>query len=227
MKKILIIFICLILNLTFQNAVFCRNTPVESEANAYCVKGDKILDYYEKLQNAKDPDKYLNAAKYYYYQATRIDLSNPNALIGHARVALHQNRLKDAKNTLMIALNFNEINPRVNYYLGETFYREGEYTQALDFYNQAYTHGFRYDYNTNYKMGLCYEKMDDVKKAKYHYKNAIKIRPNAIEPAARLGGLDTIKTDYENFNVFQDSSIGEEDETISPEDLQNLNLPQI
>lgn len=227
MKKILIIFILVILNfstLCSQNA-YCRNTPAESEANAYCVKGDKILDYYEKLEDKSNPDKYLNAAKYYYYQASRLDLSNANALVGHARVALYQNRLKDAKNVLMIALNFNEINPRVNYYLGETFYREGEYTQAIDFYNQAYSHGYRYDYNTNYKLGISYEKMDDVKMAKYHYKNAIKLRPNSIDAAARLGGLDTIKTDYENFNIFQDSTTGEEEETITDEDLKNLNLP--
>lgn len=225
MKKILIIFILLILNLLFTSPAFCRNTPVESEANEYCVKGDKILDYFERLEDKSNPDRYLNSAKYYYYQASRLDLSNANALVGHARVALHQNRLKDAKNVLMIALNFNEINPKVNYYLGETFFRDGEYSQAIDFFNQAYSHGFRYDYNTNYKMGLCYEKMDDIKNARYHYKNAIKIRPDSVEAAGRLGGLDTIKTDYENFNVFQDSSLGDEEEVISPEDLKNLNLP--
>ena len=27
-------------------------------------------------------------------------------------------------------------------------------------------------------LGICYEKMDDVKRAKYHYKNAIKIQPS-------------------------------------------------
>lgn len=225
MKKILIIFILLIVNFMMLSSAFARETPAESEANSFCVKGDKILDYYEKLEDKSNPDRYLNAARYFYYQASRLDLSNSNALVGHARVALYQNRLKDAKNVLMIALNFNEINPRVNYYLGETFFREGEYAQAIDFYNQAYTHGFRYDYNTNYKMGLCYEKMDDIKNAGYHYKNAVKIRPNSVEAAARLGGLDTIKTDYENFHIFQDSTTGDDEENISPEDIKNLNMP--
>ncbi len=230
MKKILIIFILITLisltNATQNNKAFARNTPAESEASAYCVKGDKIMDYFEKLEDKSNPDKYLNAARYYYYQASRIDLSNPNALVGHARVALYQNRLKDAKNVLMMALNFNEINPRVNYYLGETFYREGEYTQAIDFLNQAYTHGYRYDYNTNLKLGICYEKLDDVKMARYHYKNAVKIQPNSIEAAGRLGGLDTIKTNYENYNIFQDTSLDVEEE-ISPQDLKNLNLPAV
>ena len=225
MKKVLVIFTILIANffLNFPQYAYSRQTGPELQAIEYCTKGDKILDYYERMQDKSNPDKYLNAARYYYYQASRLDLSNPNALIGHARVALHQNRLKDAQNVLMIALNFNELNPKVNYYLGETFFREGEYTQALDFFNQAYLHGFKYDYYTNYKMGLCYEKMDDVKKAKYHYKKAVKIRPKSVEAAARLGGLDAVNTEYENFNVFQDSTAGEEEEEIDPKDLNILN----
>ena len=84
MKKILIIFIISICNLLFINTAYSRETPVESEANSYCVKGDKILDYYDKLEDKSNPDKYLNAAKYFYYQASRLDISNQNALIGHA-----------------------------------------------------------------------------------------------------------------------------------------------
>ena len=152
MKKFAIVFIFFLLIFTVfsvQNAE-CRLTAPEMQAIEYCKKGDKILDYYEKMQNKSNSDRYLNAARYYYYQASRLDLSNPNALIGHARVALHQNRLKDAQNVLMIALNFNEQNPKVNYYLGETFFREGEYTQALDFFNQAYNNGFKYADHSKY-----------------------------------------------------------------------------
>lgn len=225
MKKFAIVFIFFLLIFTVfsvQNAE-CRLTAPEMQAIEYCKKGDKILDYYEKMQNKSNSDRYLNAARYYYYQASRLDLSNPNALIGHARVALHQNRLKDAQNVLMIALNFNEQNPKVNYYLGETFFREGEYTQALDFFNQAYNNGFKYDYYTNYKMGLCYEKMDDIKKAKFHYQKAIKIRPESVEAAARLGSIDAVNTEYENYNIFLDSTTGSEDETIDSEDIKILN----
>ena len=108
MKKTILISIA-ILNFIFIQNPFqqatARVTSTEAEAIQNCAKGDKILDYYEKLESPQDPNRYLNAAKYYYYQASRLDLSNPNILVGHARVALHQNRLKDAKNVLMIALN--------------------------------------------------------------------------------------------------------------------------
>ena len=221
MKKIYILFVSVIITFLYFACVKVesKNTFPESEAVINCQKGDKILNYYEKLQNPPDPNRYLNAARYYYYQASRLDLSNPDALVGHARVALHQNRLKDAKNVLMIALNFNEINPKVNYYLGETFFREGEYTQAIDFYNQAYMHGYRYDYKTNYKMGLCYEKMDDIPKAKYHYNNAIKIRPDSMEAVNRLNGLDEINKNYKKQKT-------QDEEEVSTDDIKKLNMPQ-
>ncbi len=226
MKKIFIIFILIIINLSFLSTLKanCRQTFFDSESNAYCSKGDKILDYYEKLQDKSNSNKYLNSAKYYYYQASRLDLSNENALVGHARVALHQNRLKDAKNVLMIALNYNENNPKVNYYLGETFFREGEYSQAIDFFNKAYSHGFRYDYNTNYKMGLCYEKMDDIPKAKYHYNNAIKIRPDLNNAQERIDEINNIKTNYSKFDKSL-KNLNDDDNEISPEDMKNLNMP--
>ena len=223
MKKILIIFLILTIasiNQIACNKAFSRETPAVSDANAYCVKGDKILNYYEGLKDKSNADRYLNAAKYYYYQANRLDMSNQNAFIGRARIALIQGRTRDAKNNLMIALNVNELNPKVNYYLGETFFAEGEYTQAIDFYHFAYSHGYRYDYKTNLKLGICYEKLDDVKKAKYHYKNAAKINPGEVTAKARLGGLDAINTNYEMYNVFQDSSI--DDEEIPQEDLKKL-----
>lgn len=214
------------MNLFIGTNSFARETPVESEANAYCVKGDKILDYFDKLEDKSNPDKYLNAAKYYYYQASRIDISNQNSLIGHARIALYKGNTRDAKNALMMALNFNEANPRVSFYLGETFFKEGEYTQAIDFYNWAYTHGYRFDYKTNLQLAICYEKLDDVKQSKYHYKNAIKINPSAVEAKARLQGLDTINTNYGIYNIFQDSKTGDEEEKLTPEDVNNLNMPK-
>ncbi|MBS4759443.1 MAG: tetratricopeptide repeat protein [Clostridium sp.] len=228
MNKILTVFLMIFLTATcsgLSNKAFSRETPTASEANTYCVKGDKILNFYEGLKDTDkrkaNQDRYLNAAKYFYYQANRLDMSNQNAFIGRARIALIQGRTRDAKNNLMIALNVNELNPKVNYYLGETFFEEGEYTQAIDFYYFAYSHGYKYDYKINMKLGICYEKLDDIKKARYHYTNAAKINPGDVTAKARLGGLDAINTNYETYNVFQDDSLDSE-EDISPEDLKNL-----
>lgn len=228
MKKILIISIsliaCIIAQCNFQQAN-ARTTSTEAEAIQNCVKGDKILDYYEKLDAPQDPNRYLNAAKYYYYQASRLDLSNPNVLVGHARVALHQNRLKDAKNVLMIALNYNETNPRVNFYLGETFFRDGEYTQAIDFYQKAYTHGYKLDFNTNLRLGMCYEKLNETNLAKKHYKNALKSKPNNEVVLNRLENIDKIKTNKDNFDAAENNSDITKEEIITEEILKNLNMP--
>lgn len=230
MKKILIVSIAIILNFIYIQANFhqanARATSTEAEAIENCTKGDKILDYYEKLEAPQDPNRYLNAAKYYYYQASRLDLSNPNVLVGHARVALHQNRLKDAKNVLMIALNYNEKNPRVNFYLGETFFRDGEFTQAIDFYQEAYTHGYRYDFNTNLRLGMCYDKLNEINLAKKHYQNALKTKPNNEDVLKRLEKMDKIKTNKENFDAGENNSEIKQEEIITEEVLKNLNMPQ-
>lgn len=197
MKKIIQIFI---ITLIFSITNLASTAPtmakdLDKQVGDYCTNGDKILNYYEKLEDKSNGPKYLNAAKYYYYQAARLDLSNQNSLIGIARINLFQNKTREAKNVLMIALNYNELNPRVSYYLGEAFFMDGEYTQAIDFYMWAYSHGYRYDHKTNMKLGICYEKLDDVKKAKYHYTNAIKADPNCELAINRLNGLNEIKID--------------------------------
>ena len=193
---------------------YCEETSPASLSNDYCAKGDKILNYYEALEDKSNPDRYLNAAKYFYYQANRISLSNQNAFVGRARIALLQGRIRDAKNNLMIALNVNEMNPKVNFYLGEAFYEDGEFTQAIDFYYFAYSHGYKNDFRTNMKLGKCYEKLDDTEKARYHYTNALKINPSSEEAQKRLTGLDSIKTikSKQNNNNYH----------VTEEDMRNL-----
>lgn len=224
MTKIRIIFLILIINFVFTiitNSVCFAQTEAQ-KAVEFCANGDKILDYYEQMEDKSNPNRYLNAAKYYYYQASRLDLSNPNSLIGHARVALYQNRLRDAKNVLMIALNFNEQNPRVNFYLGETFYADGEYTQAIDFYIEAYKNGYKTDYRTNYKLGVCYEKLNDIQKAKHHYTIALKTRPNDKAVTERMQKIENIKVNKQNFASEQNEN---KEQNITQEDFQNLNMP--
>lgn len=245
MKKTLITAIIFILNFAtginptgdctlfpefMPSAALAREAPALSQANINCQKGDKILNYYTKMslkspdKTVPDGEKYLTAAKYFYYQANRLDISNINAFIGRARIALLEGHVQAAKNNLMIALNISELNPRVNYWLGEAFFTEGEFAQAIKFYYNAYSHGFKNDYSTNLKLGICYEKLDDAQKAKLHYKNAIKINKGDLEARAKLQGLDTINTNYEEFSAAKAAK--EEAEAISPEDIQILNTPE-
>ena len=205
-----------------------EHIPDISKANSYCAQGDKILDYYETLKDKTDGEKYLKAAKYYYYQASRVDISNQNSLIGIARIALYQGKTRDAKNALMMALNFDETNPRVSYYLGEAFFAEGEYFQAIDFYTWAYNHGYRSHYKTNYKLGVCYEKLNDIEKAELHYQTAIRINPKSTQAKNRLNELHTIDTDYKNIQTKDIKNPARyNDEQIDKNDLEKLNMPNL
>ena len=226
MFKIFIIFSILIINFYFciKNPAICYATPEAEKAIEFCQNGDKIIDYYEQLEDKSNPNRYLNAAKYYYYQASRLDLSNPNSLIGHARVALHQNRLRDAKNVLMIALNFNEKNPRVNFYLGETFFADGEYTQAIDYYQAAFHNGYKNDFKTNSQLGLCYEKLGDIQKSIEHYNIALKTQNNKKEIKEKIQNLNKIQPEEPQ---KQKTQTEEFEEIITEEDKNILNKPNL
>lgn len=204
------------------SASILHDKPVESSAY-YAGLGDKVLNYYEKLPDKTGQERFLNAAKYFYYQSNKIDISNADALVGRARIALFQDKIRDAKNNLFIALNFNENNPKVAYYLGEAFFQDGDFDDAINYYTHAYNHGYRLDYKTNLKLGICYEKLDDTKKAKYHYTNAIKAAPSQDIAKMRIQGLDAINVNFDNCNVFQkpDETV-EEENPLSEDELKSL-----
>lgn len=235
-KKILILILALIcvnpafsktptkhVSKPFQASIF-TDAPVESP-DYLSAQGDKILNHYEKLQDKSGQERLLTAAKYFYFQANKLDISNQNAYIGRARIALFQDNVRDAKNNLFMALNFNENNPKVTYYMGNAFFKDGDFDDAINYYLHAYNHGYRLNYNTNLKLGICYEKMDDSQRAKYHYKNAMKILPSQAEPRLRLQGLDIINAAQSTVDVFKKKEKAkekEEDEPLLDEEIKSL-----
>ena len=64
---IILSFILFIKTLTPVNA----NVATQSATDINCIKGDKIVDYYETLTDKTDSEKYLNAAKYFYFIRTQ------------------------------------------------------------------------------------------------------------------------------------------------------------
>ena len=205
-------------------ASISKDVPPGS-AESYAVSGDKILNYYENLSIKEDSERFLIAAKYFYYQANRVDVSNQNALIGMARIALFQNNIREAKDNLYKALNFNEYSSKINFYLGETFFQDGEFTDAIKYYKRAYVNGYKTNYKTNLKLGICYEKLDDPAQAKSYYTAAINLMPSLSEPKHRLQGLYTIKVDYETY----ERQFREREERLNqfdPDDLNLEGLPQ-
>lgn len=190
-KKTILIFVIIVMNfclLNTQETLATENT-LQEKVSDYCTKGDKIVNHYETSNDKTNSLEYLKAAKYYYYQAIRLDKSNPNGLVGLAHVALLQDKTRDAKNILMAALNFNPENPRVSFYIGETFFQEGDYTEAIDYYTWAYNHGYKHNYKTNLQLAICYEKIYETELAKRHYNEALKIKPDSNDIKKRLSNL--------------------------------------
>ena len=76
-----------------------EKTNAKAASRQYCAQADKILNYFNSLpvKTRTDEQKYLTAAKYFYYQAHRIDKSNTDALVGKARIALYENHLNAIK----------------------------------------------------------------------------------------------------------------------------------
>ncbi len=229
MKKLLLILLLFFFCPSYCNAIqetasIINDTPNET-ADSYAAKGDKILNYYENLVDKTGMERYLIAAKYFYYQANRIDISNKNAYVGRARVALAQNKVRDAKNNLFLALNFDENNPKVNFYLGESFFQDGEFSEAIKYYTEAYTHGYRTNYKTNLKLGICYEKLDDEARAKYYYTNAVKSDSSKKEAKNRLQNLTIKNPGTKEYNVFQNTA-QDDDENINLDKEETNSLPK-
>ena len=210
--------VCADTDTSWHGEISFEKTNAKAASRQYCAQADKILNYFNSLpvKTRTDEQKYLTAAKYFYYQAHRIDKSNTDALVGKARIALYENHIRDAKNALSIALNISENNPKITYYLGETFFKDGEFAKALDFYKHAYSHGFNNNFRTNYKLGVTYEKLDEPALAKQHYINALNINPSSKETAERLKNLDMIKTNYSAYKKQIEKKYNKE-ETIPPE----------
>ncbi len=207
-------------------ASIIKDTPDDTAA-AYAAKGDKILNYYENLEDKTGKERFLIAAKYFYYQANRLDISNENAYVGRARVALAQNKVREAKNNLFLALNFDENNPKVNFYLAEAFFQDGEFTEAIKYYTEAYMHGYRTNYKTNLKLGICYEKLDDEQRAKYYYTNAIKIDSTNQEAQNRLKNLTVNNAKTNELDILPDTQKQEEkEEEIKLEQEEKNSLPK-
>lgn len=202
MKKMILTFIIFIINfciITPPNVYAIGNT-IQNQVSDYCLKGDKIVSHYETLDDKSNGLEYLKAAKYYYYQAIRLDKSSANALVGLAHVSLLQNKTRDAKNILMAALNFNPENPRVSFYIGETFFQEGDYTEAIDYYTWAYNHGYKHNYRTNLQLAICYEKIFEINMAKKHYNEALKLKPNSKDIKQRLDELEKAQNETFQYN---------------------------
>lgn len=181
MKKIL--YIILILFLTNQT-IFAG----QEEAMPYIKMGDSNLSKYEKkMYSIKD--FYLNEAEFMYKRAIDCFPQSFEAYLGLGRVYTHKNLTKYAENNFMIAYNIKPDNPRINLYIGDLYFKEKQFITALRYYQDALKCGYSNNYQANYQLALCYDKLGDSKKAKQYYQKALKINPKSSDVKVKLEEL--------------------------------------
>ena len=167
-------------------------------AQTYNRQGALALSH---AQNATGSEKkyFLKEAKWFYQKSVKAYSNNFEGYIGLAKTFMYLGRYDKAYNNLMIAYNFDNNNPMVNYYIAENSFLNEKYFNALSYYKEAIKYGYQNHYDTNYKTALCYDKLGDVKQAMKYYNRCIEINPDASKPKEKLEEIENRNSKYKDY----------------------------
>ena len=154
---------------------------------------------WEKTQTVEDKNFYLQEAMRYYFLLSKIDPKSIEAQIGLARIYDEYKLDKFAKEHFFMASNFDNLNPKTNFYFANFYYKRNDLITALMYYQKAYRYGFSKNYDLNYKIATVYEKLADIESAKKFYANALKIKPKNQELINKIRLLDELKYDESQY----------------------------
>ena len=142
---------------------------------------------------------FLKEAKWFYERSVKTYPDHLDGFMGLAKTYMAMGRFNKAFDNLMVAYNFDNKSPLVNYYLAENSFLGERYHTAMIYYTEALKYGYQNHYDTNYKLGLCYDKLGDSKNAKKYYNRAIEINPNATIPKQKIEEIDNRNANYKNY----------------------------
>ncbi len=137
-------------------------------------------------------DAYLN-----YYKASEIEPS-AQSFLGMGMVFLEKKMYPQAKHYLYKAYSIDENDSISNYYLAKFAFHKRDYTRAIYYFKRAYEMGLSDNYDTNYSLGVLYEKVGDLEASKIYYQNAQNLNTNArlSENINRVNALEKTKEKY-------------------------------
>lgn len=166
----------------------------------------KLADFYFK-KAATETDKklkleYLQKASGEYFIWNHTEPENIYPIIQMARVYDMEDENSYAKAYFFQALKINKDDAQTNYYFGNYYYKRGEYTKAIHFYDVALSNGWKESSGILLRMGTMYEKLGDLVRANQYYKKAFLVNPNNQKVPDRIRSLETINyknTGYYNF----------------------------
>ena len=165
---------------------------VEAEADSYFYAGMQ-----EEDKNLKEAYLSQALAKYMLLLSVNPKDATICTQIGIIHDALDHTQI--AKEYLFRAVSLDYYNPFPNFYFGEHYYKAHEYNNALKYYKAAYDNGYKKQYVVNYKLGIIYEKLGDIAKAKQYYTAAYKANPDNTELTDKIEALNKVyysKSDY-------------------------------
>lgn len=214
-KKLIYILILFIISGNFAFAD-TQNAYLEYEGQQYYFKpGDDAIFLKKADENMKLFDKslidsekkfYLQEALRFYFLLAHAKQNSLDAQVGLARVYDKMQLDNYAKAHFFDALNFDPQNGRANFYYANFYYDRNDFITALFYYKVACNSGFANDYDTNYKMGVIYEKLADLESAKKYYANALKIRPvNSANLQDKIRLLDDLNYDKSQYYLYDGS----------------------
>ena len=207
-KKLIYILILFILCI---NSVFAQTQNAYLNYNGYQYafkptdKAKFLTNAYvnmllwEKALTVEDKNFYLKEAMRYYFLLSKIDPKSIDAQIGLGRVYDEYKLDKFAKEHFFKAYDFDNRNPKTNFYFANFYYKRNDFITALFYYKKAYQYGFSKNYEVNYKIGTIHEKLADIETAKKFYVSASKIKPQNEELINKIRLLDELKYDESQY----------------------------
>lgn len=179
-------------------AIICfSTTPTLAIANTeqlYIERGNSLFQEYIRTKNEHSLDEaYKN-----YFKAIEIAPSS-SGFLGMGMVLLEKKLYPQAKTYLYRAYSIDENDAVSNYYLAKFSTHKQEYTKAIDFYIKAYNGGLSENYDINNSLGVLYEKVGDLEKAKTHFEKAYKLNPSDTTIKNKIASIQILERNKEKY----------------------------
>lgn len=136
-----------------------------------------------------------------YYLITKADNKNVYALTQIARIHDLKYEDKYAKKYYFQAANIEPGNPHLHYHFGEFYFKRDNLEKATIHYEISYRNGYENNFNLNCRLGMIYDKLGDLKRAREFYSRALQVNPNQQVLKNRIYKID--KLNYEDSEYYQ------------------------
>lgn len=173
------------------------------DEKVFLQKADVNMQLWSKSLLPDDKTYYLNEAMRYYYLLSQINKKSIEAQIGLGRIYDEKKQDKLAKKHFFNANNMDKYNPKLNYYLGNFYFKRSDFVTAFHYYTVAYNYGYANNYKLNYKLGTTYEKLADIENAKMHYKKAYTIDDSHKDLLNKINQLEKLNYNNSQYYIFK------------------------